>query len=319
MTAFTLGEATALALGRMPRAGMLARAQVGTGGSVRLRPPARSGAPHPTGAPIRRDSIEAGTFEDHFFTVPAKGEPDRLLRLARAALDAGRRLKRAVRLEGRILSPAEAALAGLTAGAVRVYEEICTLARLNAGRVFPSYDRLAAATALGRATVARALRALEIAGFLVRQRRFKRIARSEGEGAGDAPRYAQTSNAYRPLLPARLLPHLPRWLSPAPLPADVEQRQADRTAEVAAMHDTLSCRELAQTLVGGSLGRVLAKLGAQLDRQFDRREAQKIDRGDIVIDCESQNQPQPLLDSIYPGKNGLGLVGRHVGPDGLPC
>ena len=316
MTAFTLGEATALALGRMPRAGMLARAQVGTGGSVRLRPPARSGAPHPTGAPIRRDSIEAGTFEDHFFTVPAKGEPDRLLRLARAALDAGRRLKRAVRLEGRVLSPAEAALAGLTAGAVRVYEEICTLARLNAGRVFPSYDRLAAATALGRATVARALRALEVAGFLVRQRRFKRLA--QAEGAGETPRYAQTSNAYRPLLPARLLPHLPRWLSPAPLPADVEQRQADRTAEVAAMHDTLSCRELAQTLVGGSLGRVLAKLGAQLDRQFDRREAQKTDRGDIVTDCESQNQPQPLLDSIYPRENDLGLVGRHVRPDGLP-
>lgn len=313
MTAFTLGEATALALGRMPRAGLVARAQSGAGlAGVRRRPPARSGAPHPTGAPIRRDSIEAGTFEDHFFTVPAKGEPDRLLRLARAALDAGRRLKRAARLEGRILSPAEAALAGLTAGAVRVYEEICTLARLNAGRVFPSYDRLAAATALGRATVARALRALEIAGFLVRQRRFKRVSRPEGEGsgAGDAPRYAQTSNAYRPLLPARLLPHLPRWLSPAPLPADVEQRQADRAAEVAAMHDTLSCRELAQTLVGGSLGRVLAKLGAQIDRKSEPR--------DTVTSCESQNQPQPLLDSIYPGKSGVGLVGRQVQPEGPP-
>ena len=311
MTAFTLGEATALALGRMPRAGMLARGQASASG-VRLRPPARSGAPHPTGAPIRRDSIEAGTFEDHFFTVPAKGEPDRLLRLARAALDAGRRLKRAVRLEGRILSPAEAALAGLTAGAVRVYEEICTLARLNAGRVFPSYDRLAAATALGRATVARALRALEIAGFLVRQRRFKRVSRPEGEGsgAGDAPRYAQTSNAYRPLLPARLLPHLPRWLSPAPLPADAEQRQADRAAEVAAMHDTLSCRELAQTLVGGSLGRVLAKLGAQLDRKYDRAGS--------VTGCESQNQPQPLLDSIFTRKSSVGLVGRHVRPGGPP-
>ncbi|MFD1960739.1 hypothetical protein ACFSHP_20210 [Novosphingobium panipatense] len=43
----------------------------------------------------------------------------------------------------------------MTAGAVRVFEEICTLARLNAGRVFPSYNRLAEATALGRATVAR--------------------------------------------------------------------------------------------------------------------------------------------------------------------
>ncbi|MCD2317612.1 helix-turn-helix domain-containing protein [Sphingomonas sp. IC-11] len=297
MTAFTLGEATALALGRVPPPGRAPGMA-----ALRVRPPARSGAPHPTGAPIRRDSIEAGTFEEHFFAVPAKGEPDRLLRLARAALDAGRRLKRAVRMEGRILSPAEAALAGLTAGAVRVYEEICTLARLNRGRVFPSYDRLAEATALGRATVARALRALELAGFLIRQRRFKRVAREEG--AGDAPRYAQTSNAYRPLLPARLLPHLPRWLSPAPLPVDVEQRTAERTAEVAAMHDSLSCRELAQTLVGGSLGRVLAKLGAHIDRR------------ETITSCESQNQPQPLLDSICSRESSVGLVGRHVGPDG---
>lgn len=140
MTAFALGEAAAMALGRL-------RPQ---GSGVRLRPPAKSGALHRTGAPVRRDSVEAGTFEEHFFAVPAKGEPDRLLRTARAALDAGRRLKWLVRTEGRVLSPAETALAGLTAAAVWVYEEICTLARLNAGRVFPTYDRLAASTARPR-------------------------------------------------------------------------------------------------------------------------------------------------------------------------
>lgn len=313
MTAFTLGEATALALGRV---GARARSSDGTRvpgmGAVRRRLPARSGAPHPTGAPIRRDSVEAGTFEEHFFAVPAKGEPDRLLRLARAALDTGRRLKRAVRAEGRVLSPAEAALAGLTAGAVRVYEELCTLARLNQGRVYPSYDRLAAVTGLARATVARGLRALEIAGFLIRQRRFKRVAREEG---ADTPRYAQTSNAYRPLLPARLLPHLPRWLSPAPLPVDAEQHETARVADLAAMHDSLSCRELAETLVGGSLGRILARLGAQLDRQKDRQQ----DRGDTDTHCESQKAPQPLLDSICSGKSSVGLVGRHARPDGPTC
>lgn len=172
---------------------------------------------------------------------------------------------------------------------MRVYEEICTLARLNQGRVFPTYDQLAEATALGRATVARALRALEIAGFLVRQRRFKRVAQEQGSGEG--PRYAQTSNAYRPLLPARLLPHLPRWLSPPPLPVDAVQRQQERVADVVAMHDTLSCRELAETLVGGSLGRVLAKLGARIDRGLD-----------TGTSCESHNDPQPLLDSICSGK-----------------
>lgn len=281
MTAFTLGEATALAL-----RGVHA-------GGARARRPARSGAPHPTGAPVRRDSIEAGTFEDLFFSVPAKGETDRLLRLARAALDTARRLKRAAR-EGRDLSVTERGLTALTGGAVRVYEELLTLARLNRGRVFPSYDYLAEATALGRATIARALTVLERLGFLVRQRRFARI---EGEGAG--PRYKQTSNAYRAVLPQRLLGHLPRWLRPAPVPDDQIQREADRAETDAAMLASLSCRELAEATVGGALGKVLARLGASLDRQ--------------VIDTrrESQNHPQPLLNSYKTGTKGVGLAGQQ--------
>ena len=43
----------------------------------------------------------------------------------------------------------------------------------------------------------------------------------------------------------------------------------------------LSCRELAQVQVGGALGRVLARLGAQIDERDFRL-------------CESQNHPQPL-------------------------
>jgi len=54
---------------------------------------------------VRRDSIEAGTFENLFFAAPAKGETDRLLRLARAALDAGRRVRRAARGGGTRADP----------------------------------------------------------------------------------------------------------------------------------------------------------------------------------------------------------------------
>ncbi len=274
MTAFTLGEASALAIANM-RAPQAVRAR-------RI--------PHRTGAPVRRDSIEAGTFEQHFFVPPAKGETDRLLRMARAALDAGRRLRRAERIDHRILSATERRLAALTAGAVRVYEEICTLARLNGGRVYPSYDRLAAATALGRATVARALHLLEGAGFLVRQRRFKRV-----EGDGPGPRYEQTSNAYRPTLPQRLLGFLPRWLGPAPLPDDALQHIADQAADTGAMMATLSCRELAQATVGGALGRVLARLGARLDAQ----------------QSESHTGPQPLIDSPVHVEADIGLAGQR--------
>ncbi len=271
MTAITLGQAATLALG-----GMRAR------GSERM--PARATAAprtHITGAPVRRDSIEAGTFEDMFFAVPARGECDRLLRIARVMLDAGRKLKRAARAEGRHLTRSERLVAALGAGAVRIYEELLTLARLNRGRVYPSYDRLAERTGLGRATVARGLAQLEAIGLLVRQRRFRRV-----ESAGPGPRYAQTSNVYRPTppagLPARILAHLPRWMQPAPLPDDEIQREADRQGETQAMLATLSCRDLARATLGGPLGRMLARLGAGIDRRT----------------CESHGEPQLLPDSI---------------------
>ncbi|KQM23653.1 MULTISPECIES: helix-turn-helix domain-containing protein [unclassified Sphingomonas] len=260
---------------------------VGSGTATEPRAPRRGGL-HRTGMPVRRGSVEAGTVEDNFFAVPAKGETDRLLRAARAALDAGRRARRTARAEGRILDAGEAALAGLTAGAVRVFEEICTLARLNAGKVFPTYDHLARATALGRATVARALSALEAAGFLIRQRRFCRTT-------GSGPRYRQTSNIYRALLPGKLLRLLPRSLHPAQLPCDAIVHQAEAAAELAAMRATLSCKELAEVTLGGALGRVLASLGAAIDRAA----------------CESHSDPEPLQESYHKTTNVVGLAGQR--------
>ena len=272
MTAFTLGEASARVLAR---AGGTLRPQP-TAGQPRLQ---RAGRGHDTGAPVLRDSIEAGTFEELFFTVPAPGEPDRLLRACRRTLDAGRRLRREARAGTRTLTATERAIAGLTAAAVRVYEEICTLARLNQGRVFPSYDWLAEATGLGRATIARALHALDRVGFLVRQRRFKRV---EGEG----PRYRQTSNAYRTLLPAHVLTYLPRWMRPSPVPADQAQHDMARQDADAAMRASLSCRDLAVVAVGGPLGKALARLGARIDA--------------VVTDAEreSHNDLIPNIDSF---------------------
>ncbi len=244
---------------------------------TRERTPARSGAPYRTGAPVLRDSLEAGTFEEVFWTAPGKGETDRLLHVARKTLDAARRLRRDARLGERTLSVIEQGIAKLTGSAVRVFEEILTLARLNRGRVYPSYDYLAQATGLGRATVGRALGILEAIGFLVRQRRFHRL-----QGDGPGPRYKQTSNAYRFLLPSSVRSYLPRWMRPAPLPEDVVQRHADRLAETDAMLKTLSCRELAEVTLDGPLRKILAKLGDAIDRK----------------ERETQNNPQPLTNFI---------------------
>lgn len=232
-------------------------------------------APVRARCPVRRGSVAAGSVEAQFFAVPERGETDRLLAIARAALDAGRRLRRAARAEGRLPTPAEAPIVALTAGAIRVFEEICTLARLNAGRVFPSYDHLARATALARATVARALNLLEAAGFLARQRRFCR-------GADGQARYRQTSNLYRACLPAALLRFLPRRFHPVPLPDDLLAHRAAVAAKTQAMLATLTCRELAETTVGGELGAMLARLGAAVDRK----------------PCESHSRSQPLQESV---------------------
>ena len=226
-----------------------------------LKQPARSGAVHRTGAPVRRDSVEAGTFEDSFYTKPAPGDTDRILKAARKALEAGRRLRRDARVGGRQLTSSERLIASLTNGAVRVLEELLTLARLNEGRVFPTYDYLAQATSLGRVTVARALRILDDIGFIIRQRRFKRV-----EAKGPGPRFEQTSNVYRAFLPKMVLPYLPRQMRPVPIPVDEEQRSVDRALEQRAMLSSLSCKELGRASVAdGALAKILAKLGAALD------------------------------------------------------
>lgn len=241
------------------------------GGKARAPRKSRSGAPHTTDVPVLRDSVEEGTFEHLFFTPPVKGETDRLLRAARRILDAGRQLRREARCDGRVLSSTEQRLTMLTAASVRVLEEILTLARLNKGRVFPSYDYLAKSTSLGRATVARSLRILETIGFLVRRRRFKRV---EGEGPG--PRYAQTSNVYRTFLPDIVTRYLPRWMRPAPLPDDVLQREDNRQEDIAAMRATLCPRERQKAMEQSILAKILARIEATIDLRdhWDERESQ---------------------------------------------
>lgn len=262
---------------------------------------ARCGALHRTGARVLRDSIEAGTFEHVFFVAPGKGETDRLLRAARRTLDAARQLRSEARRDARALTPTERLLTTLTSASVRVFEEILTLSRLNKGRVFPSYEHLTQATSLGRATVARSLRILEAIGFLVRQRRFKRIEEAHGPG----PRYEQTSNAYRTFLPKIILDYLPRWMRPAPVPEDELHRQAEHAVGMEDMRSTLSCQELAETIVDGPLAKVLARLGAALDRQ----------------ERESQMDTQPLPDLTIRGREyeePANEAGKHASKDTIP-
>ncbi|MGT2516914.1 helix-turn-helix domain-containing protein (plasmid) [Sphingomonas panni] len=261
MGLFSVGEAGIAALSGMPV----------------CRSRARSGAPHPTGAPVLRGSREAGTFEETFFAVPAKGETDRLLSAARRALDEGRRLKSEARAGKRSLSAAERLLTLLTGAAIRVYEELMTIARLCRGQIYPSYAGLAERTGLGEATIGRVLNILEKVGLLARQRRFKRVP-----GSGPGPRYAQTSNVYRALLPDCVKRVLPRRLRPAPLPDDDIQRRADVAQATRGMLERLGLGERARVEIGGELGELLARMGATIEHR----------------ERDTHYDEQPLKDSI---------------------
>ena len=225
----------------------------------------RSGAKHRSGAPVRAGSLEANTFEDTFFEVPSRGEPDRMLTKAKYALDAGRKLLREYKAGLRTLNASERLLTTLTASAVRIYEELTKLARLCAGKIYPSYDHLVEATGLGRSTVRRALAVLEAIGFIIRQRRFKRV-----QGKGPGPRFKQISNVYRVLTPKSVRRYTPRWMRSAPTPVEDDWRRSEEAEQVSAMVASLSCKEFAEMSVGGIMGGVLAKLGAAMDNKEDR-------------------------------------------------
>jgi DNA-binding transcriptional ArsR family regulator len=261
------------------------------GGWKSARKPKRSGSIHRTGDPVRRDSIEAGTFEDSFFVAPAKGEIWNTLDAAKELSGSRRGLRARLLSEGKTPSELEGWILKLSANVVSILEKILNLARQYAGRVYPSYEWLTEKTSLSRGTIASALRILEGLGLLDRQRRFTRV---EVEGVG--PRYKQTSNAYRTSLPDKLLAYLPRRFRPAPVPVDYLQHRAESASETEAMLATLSCREYAKAVVGGQLGKVLAKLGASIDR----------------VESESNFVKQPLIDSFINREAGVGLVGQRA-------
>lgn len=270
--------------------GQIAASAIGDWKSARK--PKRSGSVHRTEAPVLRNSIEAGTFEHEFFVPPAKGETDEILRATEKLWKSRADLRARLLSEGKAPSRLENWILKLTANVVAILKEILDLARLNAGRVYPSYEWLKKATGLCRGTISRSLHVLEGLGLVTRQRRFKRI---EVEGVG--ARYEQTSNAYRTALPSQLKAYLPRWMRPAPIPVDYLQHRAESASETDAMLATLSCREYAKVTVGGLMGEALAKYGDSLDR----------------AESESIFQRQPLIDSyIIGGGRRMMLAFLHV-------
>jgi DNA-binding transcriptional ArsR family regulator len=275
MGAVTLARASFMALDRIERA----------------RPTSRSGAPNPTRAHVHPNSRRAGTFEDDFFYSYAKGETDRLYKKAVELLKRKNAIRRLARAEGRQLTEDERLVTLITPAAVRVFEQLTTLARTCAGKVFPTWEWIEAATGLSRASVGRGLSILAKMGLLDKQRRCVPI-----DPPADRPkaRNAQTSNVYRMSFPNRLARFLPRFLRPVPLPDDVVQLEVDRIEAIETMRLWRTPRQVvAEEIEDNGLRRVLDSLAVAIEKQ------------------ESQKNGQPLLDSYILGTDGVGLDGQR--------
>jgi len=280
MGAVTLARASFMALDRIERA----------------RSRSRSGAPNRTHAHVHPNSRKAGTFEDDFFYTYAKGETDRLYKNAVELLKRKNAIRRLARSEERQLTEDERLVTLITPAAVRVFEQLTHLARTCAGKVFPTWEWIETHTGLSRASVGRGLSILARMGLLDKQRRCVPI-----DPPVDRPkaRNAQTSNVYRMSFPNRLARFLPRWLRPVPLPDDVVQRETDRIEEIETMRLWRTPRQVVvEEIEDEGLRRVLDSLAIAIERQ------------------ESQKNGQPLLDSYILGKDGVGLDGQRLTPDG---
>jgi len=258
--------------------------------TMRDRPRSRSGAPNPTRAHVHPNSRRAGTFEDDFFYSYAKGQPDRLYKQAAELLKRKNALRRLARAEERELTEDERLATLITNTALRVFEQLTTLARTCAGKVFPTWEWIEAAAGVSRASVGRALSALARMGLIDKQRRCVPI-----DAPADRPkaRNAQTSNVYRMRFPNRLTRFLPRRLRPVPLPDDVIQVETDRVEQIEQWRLWRTPRQVvAEGITDPELRAVLNRLA-------------------IAIEGQSQNNGQPLLDSSVLYSNGVGLVGQR--------
>ena len=238
-------------------------------------------------ARVRRNSLEIGSFEDRFWRRDGAGASDRILKAACLFADRRRSERRAARSE-RAERRVGDELNTLTGSALRLFQELCAMTRNFRGKVFPSYDHLARATGLGRATIARALQRLTALGFLTIRRRCVRLT-PEGPG----PRYAQASNAYRIEMPAQAERLLPQSMQAAPVPCDDLYRRAREKCSVQEMQKPWH--------VTGGLKVSDPNLAETLNRLAAR-----------IIERESQFEPEPPLNIQY-SCGMLSSPGRRTG------
>ena len=156
------------------------------------------------------------------------------------------------------------------------------------GEIYPTYDWFIEKTGFARATVARAIAQLKEAGFLIIQRRCKRVDRD-----GPGPRFQQTSNAYRLEWPAALSRWLNALRTPCPLPDD-------ELVRLQTTDEDLRVMERPRKSEVSSDQTALLDTLARMARTIEERESQK-DTQPLETESDSptleRNWPRRPIDS----------------------
>lgn len=236
-----------------------------------------------SGAPIRRHSLETGTFERLWYR-PVSSADRHKIEVAAEIHD--RRTKEAGRHGGDV-------------GGVRGLKLLSLMLGLQLaspyGQLNPSIQWLAAKTRYSTDTIVRKLAALREAGLIAWHRRMKPSLDPDAEW-----RWRQDSNAYRILIPAWLVAALPVVMSPpALISEDVELAAATATADIAAHVATLRPAERVE------FTRAPTEQPSPLDASLARL-ADLVER-DSSPSCDSGFRGQSPTPSDLPRGCGAGL------------
>ncbi len=218
-------------------------------GIARAKPAKRiTYRPHRTGAPVRRDSRERGTFEAGWYHPLDFMAGVKLTKIARD-------------YDGEHKKPG--ARQGPLGSACQVLAVLIDMVDKRTGQLDPTIATIMAKSHRCRQTVQESLTKLCEHGFLERQRR---CIRTRGEG----PRFKQTSNAYRITCPPALRSRLGRHGTRPPVPDDHAQHIAEDRAALAAMMDGLASSDFARLQFddpASGIARTIASLGEAVDRR----------------------------------------------------
>lgn len=232
-----------------------------------------------TGQPVWRNSYYVGTIEHKFWRPIGSGSKRDGRRYTGALLKAARKLELESRAQRREVEPG-CRNGKLGALGLEVLGVLCELVDFANGRLDPAVGTIAERLGRSYSAVHRALRRLQLAGFLNWIRRSKK--REDADSAG--PQIEQVSNAYVLEMPGALKSWWDRQFNRGRIPECEKDRAALDRADFQRMLNGMKSEAFIRDFGSRDplLGPKLADLAAALDRQEERESSTARETGGIL-------------------------------------